>query len=254
MLILGGRYGSIEPKSGKSYIELEYDYAVANKKPLFAAVISEEYLEAKVKTTGSSAIETVNGNLLADFRIKVTSKICRFFKDSTELKLIVFQSISNLERNEGLAGWVRGTDVLDPKTTLEELSRLQTENVSLRNQLEDARTLLSSISNQQSVKQTLTEDAVDLLVSAANADGYILYTQYLGGSSMQAGDRDFLETDDTREEARWKSALDELLGLRLVEGVGYKGETFRVTKSGYDVADQIKTKSESNDSDTENGT
>src|SRR4030095_4041730 len=38
MLILGGRYGSIEPKSGKSYVESEYDYAVANKKPLFAAV------------------------------------------------------------------------------------------------------------------------------------------------------------------------------------------------------------------------
>lgn len=73
MLILGGRYGSIEPELGKSYIELEYDYAVANKKPLFATVISQEYLEAKVKTLGSSAIETVNGNLLADFRTKVTS-------------------------------------------------------------------------------------------------------------------------------------------------------------------------------------
>src|SRR6266496_3615130 len=41
MLMLGGRYGSIEPKSGKSYIELEYDYAAKTKKPLFAAVISE---------------------------------------------------------------------------------------------------------------------------------------------------------------------------------------------------------------------
>jgi hypothetical protein len=27
MLILGGRYGSIEPKSGKSYLQLEYEYA-----------------------------------------------------------------------------------------------------------------------------------------------------------------------------------------------------------------------------------
>src|SRR5580658_4617871 len=37
MLILGGRYGSIDPKSKKSYIELEYDYATKSKKPLFTA-------------------------------------------------------------------------------------------------------------------------------------------------------------------------------------------------------------------------
>src|SRR5215471_3135221 len=45
MLILGGRYGSIEPKAGKSYIELEYEYALEKKKPLFAAVISDANLD-----------------------------------------------------------------------------------------------------------------------------------------------------------------------------------------------------------------
>jgi hypothetical protein len=30
MLILAGRYGSIEPTTGLSYVELEYDYAVAH--------------------------------------------------------------------------------------------------------------------------------------------------------------------------------------------------------------------------------
>jgi Domain of unknown function (DUF4062) len=37
MLILGGRYGSVEPTSGISYTELEYDYAIQQKKPLFAS-------------------------------------------------------------------------------------------------------------------------------------------------------------------------------------------------------------------------
>jgi hypothetical protein len=36
MLILGGRYGSIERTSGVSYTELEYNYAVQQGKPLFA--------------------------------------------------------------------------------------------------------------------------------------------------------------------------------------------------------------------------
>ena len=75
-LILGGRYGSIEPKSGKSYIELEYEYATKNKKPLFAAVISDAYLEAKVKADELSAIETSHETLLKAFRETVTKKIC----------------------------------------------------------------------------------------------------------------------------------------------------------------------------------
>src|SRR5580765_8889615 len=39
LLILGDRYGSIEPTSGKSYTQIEYEYAVSNQKPLFACVI-----------------------------------------------------------------------------------------------------------------------------------------------------------------------------------------------------------------------
>jgi hypothetical protein len=50
MLILGGRYGSIDKISGLSYTELEYDYAVSKNKPLFAVVIRESALEIKVKT------------------------------------------------------------------------------------------------------------------------------------------------------------------------------------------------------------
>src|SRR5437588_2999922 len=33
LLILGGRYGSIDPSSGKSYIQLEYEHAVSLGKP-----------------------------------------------------------------------------------------------------------------------------------------------------------------------------------------------------------------------------
>jgi hypothetical protein len=40
LLILGGRYGSIEPNSGKSYV-VEYEYAVENNKPLFSCVIND---------------------------------------------------------------------------------------------------------------------------------------------------------------------------------------------------------------------
>lgn len=142
MLILGGRYGSLEPNTGKSYIELEYEYALEKKKSLFAAVISEAFLNAKVKSVGPDAMERTNGRLLQAFRDTVTKKICRFFSDVNELKLIVFESLGNFERNEDLAGWIHGSDVIDPKATLEETTRLQTENAALRRQVAELEILV----------------------------------------------------------------------------------------------------------------
>jgi|ERR1041385_546458 hypothetical protein len=54
LLILGGRYGSIEPKSGKSYIHLEYEHALSKGKPLFACVIADEALKNSSVKYGSS--------------------------------------------------------------------------------------------------------------------------------------------------------------------------------------------------------
>lgn len=242
MLILGGRYGSIEPNSGKSYIEMEYDYAAGKKKPLFAAVVSEYYLDAKVKSAGLDATERINGHLLQSFREKVASKICRFFGDVNEFKLIVFESIANYERNEDLIGWVHGSDVIDPKSTLEEIARLQEENSLLRKQISELETL-ATYSGFPKLNQPLTDllndDAKSLLIAAKNGDGHIFYLGFIGGATIQAGSKNF-ECQDHREEARWKAALDELVNLSLVESQGYKRENFRLTKRGYDLADEIE--------------
>lgn len=57
MLILGGRYGSIEPTSQRSYIECEYRYALRQRKRVFSLVMSEELLSQKVQISGLSVIE-----------------------------------------------------------------------------------------------------------------------------------------------------------------------------------------------------
>ena len=49
MLILGGRYGSVEKKSKKSYTQLEFEYAVGKGTPLFSCVVSPEAQEARIK-------------------------------------------------------------------------------------------------------------------------------------------------------------------------------------------------------------
>lgn len=132
MLILGGRYGTIEPDSGKSYIELEYEYANSTNKPYFAAVMHDEYLDKKIKADGKNALEREHPDLLTRFRSQVTSRICRFFKSTEELKLAVLESLLDIERTRNLVGWVRADSLTNPTPLIEEIGQLRKENTALR--------------------------------------------------------------------------------------------------------------------------
>jgi len=68
VLILGGRYGTVEPKTKKSYIELEYRYAEKIKKPYFAIVIDEKMLQEKTKKYGDEFREQENILQLKKFK------------------------------------------------------------------------------------------------------------------------------------------------------------------------------------------
>ncbi len=113
MLILGGRYGSIEPTTGLSYTELEYDYAASQGKSAFAVVIADAALEAKVKASGTAFIEKVNTKALAQFRDKVLKNISSFFSDPKDVKLCVYESMSDYAANSDLRGWI-AADGLQP--------------------------------------------------------------------------------------------------------------------------------------------
>ena len=60
LLILGGRYGSLEPRTGKSYIQLEYEYAIDKGKPLFSCVVTDAAQENRVREYGTDVMETDN--------------------------------------------------------------------------------------------------------------------------------------------------------------------------------------------------
>lgn len=56
MLILGGRYGSIEPKSGKSYTQLEYEYALETRTPIFSVILKNSWLYQKAAEQSDASI------------------------------------------------------------------------------------------------------------------------------------------------------------------------------------------------------
>jgi len=154
MLILGGRYGSIESTSGISYTELEYDYAVQQEKALFAIVIDENALELRVKQYGTSVIEKDNNQQLKMFRDKVLTNISSFFEDSKDIKLCVHESLSDFAMDKNLKGWVSADEVTNSQQLLDEISKLREDNELLKEKLIIAEKKVSipditTISNKQ---------------------------------------------------------------------------------------------------------
>jgi hypothetical protein len=138
LLILGGRYGSMEPTTGKSYTQLEYEYALSKGKPLFACVIQDAAIEARVKSQGRSALETDNPQRLKEFRAVVLSKMSKFWEDSKDIKIAVTETLSHLARRQDLVGWVRPSAQSNLPALADEIARLSRENAQLRAQLAGA--------------------------------------------------------------------------------------------------------------------
>lgn len=149
MLILGGRYGSIEPTTGKSYTELEYDYAVEQGKALFAVVITKDALEKKVKEHGTDFIELKEPKPLADFKDKVLSNISSFFEDVKDIRLCVHESLSDFSANRKLKGWVSADEIIDTHDLAEEIKKLNEENRKLKSEIEAKDKKINMLANDK---------------------------------------------------------------------------------------------------------
>lgn len=187
MLILGSRYGSIEPKSKKSYVEVEYDYAVGIGKPFFAIVISEKAIDAKVKVHGKDVIEQENSTKLKRFREKVLSKTSTFFDEPKDIKLAVFESIASLEKKHKIEGWVRSGELPDTAPLLNEIGRLNKTIVKLEKKNKSLTGELDKLSESNREEEEFEE-----IVKKLN-DKMIKYTEIPDESDIGSGRYTVLE-------------------------------------------------------------
>lgn len=149
MLILGGRYGSIDPVSGKSYTQLEYDYAVTQGKPLFACVINETALEKKIRIAGTKIIETTEPKLLNTFRNEVLNRMIKYWDDVKDIKLAVGDALREIERRDHLVGWIKADTQADVVSLTNEIVRLSKENAELRNEVANLKTKTTTAAGER---------------------------------------------------------------------------------------------------------
>lgn len=120
MLILGGRYGSIEPDSGKSYTELEYKYALSKNMPVFAIVLEDSFLFKKAASDGKNAIfEKDNIDKHETFKEYVKSRIVKFVSNIDQITSNIHSHLKYIldDSDYHLVGWVRATNIDDNTQT-----------------------------------------------------------------------------------------------------------------------------------------
>jgi len=212
LLILGGRYGSLEPTSKKSYIQLEYEYAEHRGKPLFAVVITDEHLEETVKLHGTKVFEARYPQQLKDFRAAVLTKLVRLWRDAKDIKLAVLETLADFIRRDDLKGWIPGDLAVNSGAVAEEMARLAKENASLREQL--SKLEKAEMERERSARLNYLDP---LLVSARDYVGQLEAIQ----EKVTNGGDDVLWMSDQFHQVKENPRTDLTRHIEWCNGEGY---------------------------------
>lgn len=214
LLILGGRYGSVEPKSNKSYTQLEYEYAIETKKPLFAVVQNQKSIDLKVKEFGIEIIEQENPKELKAFREEVLKNLVKFWDDKKDIKIAIHETLAEFSYRKELVGWIRGDNSVNTGILAEEIARLTKENSELRTRLDDNKgnSFIGAISyidlENLLINETVDEDIDDEVTSDKNLlEGFMIYAPVLSTGFYGAN----------RRQSKF---LKKLAKYKLVEDIG----------------------------------
>jgi len=139
MLILGGRYGSIEEESGLSYTELEYKYALSKNMPVFAVVLDDSFLFTKAAKSKQKydIFEKDNIDKYEMFKSLVMSKIVKPVDNIESIKTFVHSTINDIQNDEeySLIGWVKGNTINNDSELTTRIKFLENSNKNLISQI-----------------------------------------------------------------------------------------------------------------------
>lgn len=130
IVVVANKYGSIGP-DGKSYTEMEYDFAVKSLVPTLGFVLNDKAPWPSERNEES----TKSRSALNAFKSKVKSKLVHFWDSKDDLHGKVSISLIKAITANPRVGWVRSSEGVGPEV-MKEITRLSSENSNLRNELE----------------------------------------------------------------------------------------------------------------------
>lgn len=130
LLILAGKYGSLDPATGMGYTEREFEYARRVNKPVMA------FVHRDIESLPGTKIEKSDASRrkLIAFHEKVKQlKHVKYWDSAESLQAYVALTFSKFPRIYPATGWVRGDSVAS-SDALEELEKLRRELEVYRSQ------------------------------------------------------------------------------------------------------------------------
>lgn len=133
LVIIGGRYGTVSRKTGLSYTEMEYRYAIDIGKPVIG------FLHKAPEKIESGKTEKAHESIqkLDDFRELVASKLCKYWSSPADLGAKASRSITQLIKHQPAVGWVKTNSISE--TSSKDLLGLIKRNEELEEKLRKAR-------------------------------------------------------------------------------------------------------------------
>ena len=133
ILIIGARYGSVNAKTGKSYTEMEFDYALSRNIPI---LVFAKDVNLDTEAT-SESVE--NRAKLSKFRTRALSnRLGGMWSNLGELSRQVAISIMKAKSENQRPGWVRNLG-FDPETVSQELNILRDKVITLEKENKELR-------------------------------------------------------------------------------------------------------------------
>lgn len=134
VLVLGGRYGSVDPDDNLSFTEKEYEYAKQVGKPVLPFLV-KDVGALRVNQTDDDAAKK---EALLAFRAKVeAAHTVSYWVTGDDLAGKVALALLDARRNYPAVGWVRGDQAMTPETQTE-IAELKTKVADLMRERDEA--------------------------------------------------------------------------------------------------------------------
>lgn len=130
IVVSAGRYGSVHPATGKSYTEMEYDFALEIKKPVLRYLHRDPFNKLLGRQIESS--EEGRSKLQA-FRAKLAHmKLVNYWEQPHELGQQVILGLLDIQKTRPAVGWVKGEQAISIEiiNELNELRRLVSQRAA----------------------------------------------------------------------------------------------------------------------------
>lgn len=155
VVIVGGRYGSVDAEKQLSYTEMEFDYAVKTKKPVMG------FLHGDPGKLIGDKLDLDPGlrERLDEFRDKVEQKMVKYWHEPGDLPGQVALAIMQVRKSHPAEGWIRAGEAMTPEVKAE-LAELRAKVRELSADLHDEQRQNAAVIDPAELEQGEDEVAI----------------------------------------------------------------------------------------------